>query len=69
MFIPVPHNQAETIPSPDLRVLRRARDATMDTRIHRIGDYGAVVFRAVLLLICGIEMLVSQTTPLRNNRF
>ena len=64
MFIPVPHNQAETIPSPDLRVLRRARDATMDTRIHRIGDYGTVVFRAVLLLICGIEMLVSQTTPL-----
>ena len=64
MFIPVPHNQAETIPSPDLRVLRRARDATMDTRIHRIGEYGAILFRAVLLLNCGIEMLVSQTTPL-----
>jgi hypothetical protein len=63
MFIPVPHNQAETIPSPHLRVLRRAHGATMDTRVHRFGEYGVVVFRAVLLLIGGIEMLLSQTTP------
>ncbi len=63
MFIPVPSNQAETLPSSDLRVLRRARGATIHTRVHRFGDYGAILFRAAVLLICGIEILVDRTMP------
>lgn len=63
MFIPVPSNQAKTLPSSDLRVLRRARGATIHTRVHRFGDYGAILFRAVLLLICGIEIRAARTMP------
>ncbi|MGQ9547461.1 MAG: hypothetical protein ACUVSY_05250 [Roseiflexus sp.] len=61
MFIPVSHNQVETIPSPNPRVLHRAHGTRKGTRVHRTGGDGAVLFRTMLLLICGMELLFSPT--------
>lgn len=61
MFIPLQHNHAETIPSTDAGLLGKARHVRHAARARqepRFGDYGAILFRVVLLLICGVELIV-----------
>ncbi|MCS6938272.1 MAG: hypothetical protein RMJ55_19135 [Roseiflexaceae bacterium] len=61
MFIPLQHNQAEAISSADAGLLGQARltrRVAREGREPRFGDYGAVLFRVVLLLICGVELIL-----------
>lgn len=62
MFIPLQHNQAEAISPTDVgtsRQAHRTRRISGERRVYWLGDYGAVLFRVVLLLIGGIELALS----------
>lgn len=61
MFIPLQHNQTEAMSAADTGVLRQARHTRRvfkEGREHRLADYGAVLFRVVLILICGVELIL-----------
>lgn len=58
MFIPL--QPKEAMYSADARVsqARRTRRFVREAPEPRFGDYGAVLFRVVLLLICGVELIL-----------
>ncbi|GIV99526.1 hypothetical protein [Roseiflexus sp.] len=65
MFIPLQHNQAEAIPTTDARQLQqdqRLRLLSREGRELRLGEYGAALFRVVLILICGIDLILYSTS-------
>jgi hypothetical protein len=70
MFIPLQRNQADVISSADagLSRVRHTRRISREGREPRLGDYGAILFRVVLLLICGVELILHgashPTTPM-----
>ncbi|MFQ3631527.1 hypothetical protein [Roseiflexus sp.] len=60
MFIPLQHNQTDILSSADARLSRMqgARRISREGRELRLGDYGAMLFRVILLLICGVELIL-----------
>lgn len=60
MFIPLQHNQTDVISSAGagLSRARSARRISRERQEPRLGDYGAILFRVVLLVICGVELIL-----------
>lgn len=58
MFIPLQHKEAISSPDAGLSQARHSRRISREGREPRLGDYGAILFRVVLLLICGVELIL-----------
>lgn len=62
MFIPMQHSQVDAVPSPGVRLFDRMRPGRHSyvRPEYRLGEFGAGVFRAMVLLFGGINLAFGQ---------